>query len=347
MSDYTNPDLKNPSGHWGSQPWGGISEYNLHQTLSKNEYNAKLVRIKGSTEDWIKLAQFEELEEIHLYAPTHEQISFISNLKGIKRLKIDSYRPQSIDFLSKLSSLEELSLEAVSGFEDLEPIKALPKLRALNLHMVRRVKNFKPLGSLSELKFLSIHGNFDFQQPIEKLEFLEGLEKLEFLIFNNIRILEKVRPAYPLIFLNKLKYVEFPRNMFSLEEFGYVAEILKGVEGAELNPVIKEIHFFHGNESWLEYVPWQTPDEKTDHIDMHRPLTPAIKTSSGALLALSGLTDIGEPSSKTGHIDLLGRGSRGFSSTTKNAEKRCLAHIKKFEQAKTIARQFLANNKSA
>lgn len=345
MNNYTKSYFGNPSGHWTSQDWGSRSEYNFSELLSENEYHTKFIRLKGSSEDWVKIAKFENLEEIHLYAPTHEQISFISNIKCIKRLKIDCYRPKNIDFLSKLSNLEELSLEAVSGFEDLEPIKSLPKLRTLNLHMLRRVKNFTALESLSELKFLSIHGNFDFHQPVENLNFLEGLKKLEFLIFEYVRILEKERPAYPLIFSNKLKYVEFPRNLFSLEEFGFVAEVLKGVEGAEPSPVIKEIHFFHGNEAWSETVPWQVPDEKIDHIDMHRPLAQAIKTPSGGLLALGGLTDIGETSSKTGYMELLGRGSRGFNSRIKNAEKRCLLHIEKYEQAKTAARQLLADIK--
>lgn len=345
MINYNKSDLENPSGHWKSQPWGSFSEYSLDKIVSENGNKTKLVRIKGSSENWQETLTLKNVEEIHLYLPTHQQISFISNLKGIKRLKIDSYRAKNIDFLSKLTDLEELSLEAVSGFEDLAPISVLSKLRALNLYILRRVKNFAALSSLQNLKFLRLGGNCDFPQPIENLEFFKSLKNLEYLIFDYARVLEKIHPAYAMGFLKNLKYMQIPRNTFSIEDFGYLAEALKGVEGADLKPVIKEIHFFHGNEAWTEYVPWQTPDEKVDYIDMHRPLSPAIKTPSEALLALGELTDIGEPSSKTGYLNLLGRGSRGFSSKIKNAEKRCLAHIEKFEQAKIAARQFLATIK--
>jgi len=336
--EYGDLTVKNPSSHWSFSSDGDSNDFKLHKVLERKETDAKWVRLSKNEEEWRKIADFKSLEELHLYSPSDEQIELISTLKGIKRLSINSYRPRTIDFLSKMNGLEELSLNAVSGFDDLTPISSLSNLKALNLDLLRRVKNFSPLFSLKHLKFLRIIGNFDFNQPINDLHFVIGLQRLEYLVLNDVRIIEKENAASPLAYLKSLLYLGLPGNAFSVDEYAFIAEALKGVEGAEKEPVVKYIQFSHGNSMWGESVPWQVPDEKVDHIDMHRPLKPAVRTASGVVLALDGLTDIGLPSGKTGHMILLGRGSRSFQSTLKNAEKRCLAHIEKYHQAKLDAR---------
>lgn len=321
MREYSDLTKENPSSYWSFNAEGSHN-YKLHHVLARNEMSAKVVRLSEGWQDSEKISELKNLQEIHLYSPSHEQVELISTLKGIKRLSINSYRPKTIDFLSTMDGLEELSLNAVSGFDDLTPIVSLSNLKALNLDLLRRVKNFSPLSSLQNLKFLRIVGNFDFNQPINDLRFFEGLKNLEYLVLNDVRIMEKENAASPLAHLKSLLYLGLPINAFSVEEYAFIAEALKGVEGAEKEPVLKYIQFSHGNSMWGESVPWQVPDDKVDHIDMHRPLNPAVRTASGAVLALDGLTDIGLPSSKTGHMILLGRGSRGFQSSVKNAEKK-------------------------
>ena len=337
--DYSNHD--NSSNCWSIKPWDIVLEHKLHKVLERQDIETELVRFSRSSENWEQIKNFPHLEEIHVFDATEEQLNFISNLEGIKRLILESCRPKDISFLTKMQTLEELSFDAVSGFDDLSPLSHLTNLKALKLHILRRVKDFSSLSTLSELRFLFLGGNFEFPQPVSDLKFLTGNENLEYLIFDNLKVIEKEWPALPIASLKNLKYIELSRNTFSFENFALLEVALKGVAGADFQPVIKEIHFFHGNEGWLEAVPWQVPDTKIDHIDIHRSLSPGIRTASGAILALDGLTDIGEPSSKEGYLDLIGRGSRGFRSDIKNAEKRCLAHITKYEEAKKTAKIIL------
>lgn len=342
MLEFGDLTVRNPSSHWSFSSDGDSNDYKLHEVLERTETDTRLVRLSKNEEDWRKISDFKNLEELHLYSPSHEQVELVSNLKGIKRLSINGYRPKTIEFLAKMTDLEELSLDAVSGFDDISPIQKLPNLRALNLDLLRRVNDFGPLSKLNTLKFLRIVGNYDFNQPIQNFGFCKGLKNLEFLIIDDVRVLEKEHAASPFVHLKSLKYIGMPSNAFPVEEYAFIAEALSEVEGAEKAPVVKYIQFSHGNCMWGESVPWQVPDEKVGHIDMHRPLRPAVRTASGVVLALDALTDIGLPSSKTGHLLLLGRGSRGFQSTIKNAEKRCLAHIEKYNVARQSARKRLA-----
>lgn len=339
--NYSYANQNNPSGCWTFETWDVVSEYKIQKLSGREDNDVKVIWLSGSSENWQEIERFKNLEEVHLFAGSQEQCNVISKLKGIKRLSLESCRLRNIDFFAEMNHLEELTLVAVSGFDDIEPLVHLKNLTALKLKMLRRVEDFTPLDSLIKLKFLFLGGNFDFQQPIFDLNFFRTLERLEYIIFDYVKILERDWPALPMANLKSLKYVDIPRNTFTIENFALIAEALKGVEGAKPDPVTKDIHFFHGNEAWLENVPWQTPDEKIDHINMHRPLSPGITTASSAILALEGCTDIGEPSSKEGYLNLLGRGSRGFKSTLKNANKRCLAHIEKYEEARKNARIIL------
>lgn len=343
MTDYNSITAENPSGYWSFNSFSASNEYKLHKVLARGEVNTKWVRISKNEENWGRLSAFKNLEEIHLYSPSDAQIDLISRLEGIKRLSIFSYRPKTIDFLVRMTALEELSLDAVSGFDDLSPIQHLRNLRALNLDLLRRIKDFSALEFLNGLRFLRIVGTYDFDQPIRDLSFCRGLKNLEYLIIDQIRVLKKEHSASPLRHLESLKYIGMPRNAFPLEEYAFIEEALKGVDGAKHEAVEKYIWFFHGNVGWTQSVPWTIADDKVEHIDMKRSLTAGVQKDSGVVLATEHFTDIGLPSVKTGHLDLLGRGSRGFQSTVKNVEKRCLAHIEKYNVAKQDARNRIAH----
>lgn len=340
MSDiyhFYKSDLDNSSGLWSFQP----ERFDLCDALkSVPMEKIKWVYLLGSTDEYKSLKDLKNLEEIHIQYPTHEQIEFISSLTQLKRLKVEDYRPKTIDFLKPLINLEELVLKAVSGFDDLMPIAHLKKLRALNLYMLRRVKDYSPLAALTNLQYLQLGSNFDFPQPVADLEFLRPLRKLEYLIFEYVRILEKEHSSQPLADLENLKFIKMLRNTFSVEDFAFVSEALKGVRGAQLAPVELRVNFSRGNMMWTEYYPWETSVEKIDHIDMAKPIKPAVNGLAD-LSDFTNLTDLGIPSGKTGMFNLLGRGSRSFETTVKNARKRCLKHIKKYEDAQKNARDYL------
>ena len=161
---------------------------------------------------WRRALTLPNLEELTLHEPTQEQLLAIGQLRGVKRMRITHARPKSLDFIRGMTSIEELVLEYVSGFDDLAPLRSFDRLRALHVENLRRVSDFSGLSGLTSLKYLSIYGTLDWKQPIADFEFLRGLPGLEVLGLFQVTTDAPYPALLPALALERLKKLQLARS---------------------------------------------------------------------------------------------------------------------------------------
>jgi hypothetical protein len=190
-------------------------------TISKNQ----------KQEHWQQVFDCKNLEELTLHDPSKEQIQSIHKLRQLKRIRVTFFRAKTLDFLGDLTNLEEVILEYVSGFSDLEPLQRLTKLKSLHLENLRRVSNFDGLKGINSLRYLYISGTLDWKQPIENFTFLEGLPNLEILAIA-FAINKTEYPAFlPILKMKKLKRIRIGYGTFQTKEYAFLQTALPDVCG--------------------------------------------------------------------------------------------------------------------
>jgi hypothetical protein len=202
---------------------------------------------------WRNIFSFPHLEELTLHGPTSEQLLAIAELSRLKRLRITHARPKDLGFLARLSQVEELVLEYVSGLSDLSPLRSLTKLKSLHLENLRRVKDFGGLHGITSLRYLAIDGTLDWKQPIGDLEFLRGLPNLEVLVFGFIISLAPFPAVRPILSLPNLKRLKLPLNLLDVREYALLEVGLSGVPGAHWGPFWR-LESSSGREAWFEFT---------------------------------------------------------------------------------------------
>lgn len=173
-------------------------------------------------EYWEQVFDCPNLEELTLHDPSKEQVQAIRKLTNLKRLRVTFFRVADIEFIGDLINIEELILEYVSGFSDLTPLLQLKKLKSLQLVNLRRVSNFDGLKGLKSLRYLQIDGTFDWNQPIENFDFLEGLENLEVLALGSITNKTEYPSLLPILKLKKLKKFMAGMSTLPTKEFAFL-----------------------------------------------------------------------------------------------------------------------------
>jgi hypothetical protein len=191
----------------------------------------KILTISKHHENWRKVFDCTNLEELTLHDPSKEQVEEIQKLTQLKRLRVTFLRTKDIEFIGNLHNLEELILEYVSGFSDLAPLQKLKKIKSLHFENLRRVSNFDALKGLDSLRYLRIDGTLDWNQPIENFTFLEGLPNLE--VFSLGFIINKTGfPAFlPILHLKQLKKIKIGRSTFKTNEYAFLEAAIANVEG--------------------------------------------------------------------------------------------------------------------
>ena len=238
--------LDREDNYWTIVPNRERFAYTLDNTTVDEEH-VRIITIGKNDPSWQQIFRFKNLEELTLHEPTKEQMSSISKLSQLKRLRITHARPKDIDFIAGLSNLEEVVFEYVSGFSDLSPMSKLENLKSLHLENLRRVNDFSGLRGLNHLRYLRIDGTLDWNQPIEDFTFLEGLPNLEFLSLGFI-INNSDYPVFaPLLKLEKLKKIWIGRNRFPTREYAFLETALPNVQGASWE-------LFWEYEGWLEFL---------------------------------------------------------------------------------------------
>ncbi|MBS1531618.1 MAG: leucine-rich repeat domain-containing protein [Bacteroidetes bacterium] len=230
MKHHFGDFLDRTSDYWSIVP--NIQRYAYDSDgIIKNKDEVKILTIGKQHENWKQILECPNLEELTLHDPSKEQVQSIRKLTQLKRLRITFFRTTDIEFIGDLNNLEELILEYVSGFSNLNPLLKLTKLKSLHLENLRSVSNFEGLKGLNSLRYLRIDGTVDWSQPIENFEFLNGLPSLEVLSLGFV-VNHSLFPALlPVLHLKRLRKIKIGRATFPTKEYAFLQVALPNVEG--------------------------------------------------------------------------------------------------------------------
>lgn len=317
--------LDRDGNYWTIVPNRERYEYSIESVYSNNK-DIRIVTISKENKNWEIVKSLANLEELTLHEPSKEQIIGISSLTQIKRLRITHLNTKNIEFIGKLTNVEELVLEYVSGFSDLSPLRSLNKLKALHIENLRKVSNFGGLSGLYNLKYLHITGTLDWKQPIENFEFVNGLPQLEVLSFSQIITNSKYPALLPLLSLKNLKIIKIAWNILSSEEYAFLEVCLPQVQGTQIGPIIKFA------QSRLEIskddVRSRIPEEiiKLNHPDV--------------FISYNGKRLINDPNSEW--YEFIGKSAGRVKCNNPKAEEKCHEFIMKYNLMKEKAKVFIA-----
>ena len=199
------------------------------EIADKDDVKILTISKQQQKKHWEQVFDCLNLEELTLHDPSKEQVQAIRKLTNLRRIRVTFFRANDIEFIGDLINLEEVILEYVSGFSDLQPLQKLKKLKSLQLENLRRVSNFDGLKGIDSLRYLYIEGTLDWKQPIEDFTFLEGLQNLEVLAFGFV-INKTEYPAFlPILKLEKLKRVMIGAATFIAKEYAFIQAALPDV----------------------------------------------------------------------------------------------------------------------
>lgn len=251
MKHHFGDFLDREGGYWTIVPNRERYAYRIGEVSAGSE-DVRIMTIGAEDALWANVFTFDNLEELTLHSPSHEQLQAVSKISKLKRLRVTHARPKNIAFIRSMSSLEELVLEYVSGFSDLSPLRSLSRLKSLHIENLRRVSDFGGLSGISSLKYLHIDGTFDWKQPITDFEFLRGLPNLE--VLSLFQVINKTPfPALlPALALKTLKRLRLTWNILAAEEYALLEVGLSGVEGADWGPFTR-FEYAQGEE-WFEFT---------------------------------------------------------------------------------------------
>ncbi|MER2491538.1 leucine-rich repeat domain-containing protein [Catenovulum sediminis] len=127
-----------------------------------------------------------QLEELHLDEIRLDDYSVMSNLVNLKRLGIYNSDIKSLEWIGKLSNLEELDLSNCRRLERFDELAELPKLKKLIINGCAKLNNIDFVSKLSELEWLNISDN----RSIKSLSPLKNLFNLKIFFFTGSTIIE-------------------------------------------------------------------------------------------------------------------------------------------------------------
>lgn len=251
MKHHFGDLLDREGDYWTVVPNADRYAYRIESVPTGSE-QITIATIGSDESEWRKVFTFPNLEELTLHSPSQEQLQAIAELIELKRLRITHAKPKEIAFISHFSQLEELVLEYVSGFNDLSPLRSLPRLKSLHIENLRSVNDFGGLSGLACLRYLYIDGTLDWKQPIADFEFLRGLPNLEVLSFGQIINKTPYPALLPALALKKLKRLKLTWNMLAAEEYALLEVGLPGVDGVNWGPYTR--FQYSSGEEWFEFT---------------------------------------------------------------------------------------------
>ena len=325
MRHHFGDHLDREGGYWTVIPNRERYAYRIGD-VAEGSKEITIVTIGKADENWARVATLPNLVELTLHEPTQDQLAACGKLRGIQRLRITHARPKSIDFIAGMSAVEELVLEYVSGFNDLSPLRDLPRLRALHIENLRRVSDLSGLGGVESLKYLAVHGTLDWKQPIDDFEFLRGLGNLEVLAMWQV-VSKAAYPALlPALALKNLKTLRVHGSYLPAEEYALLEEALAGVEGATWGPY----------RVWADSQIEVPPDDVRSRLpeDVIRSKHPEVT------LHYDGKRMLDDPTSLW--FEFTGKGGGRVKCSSATAEAKCQQRAAQYAEMKARARQLIA-----
>lgn len=324
MKHHFGDMLDRSGGHWTIVPNVERYAYQMPEWTSGQKL-ISIATISNGDANWELIGTFPNLEELTLHSPNEEQLSFVSKLWRLKRLRITHARPKDIGFLSRLQNLEEVILEYVSGFCDLSPIGELKRLRALHVENLRRVSDFSGIRGATNLKYLSLYGTVDWSQPIDNFDFLSSLSDLEYLGLHFLKAPKINQPLVSLRNLENLRRLDISMSAFPLEVFAWIEANLSHIDGAVRPAFVK----FGGKDEEINQrdIRFRMPIEEFNRF-------PNLFFGSN-----------GKRYQRVPHqAALLGRGQRGLSGPQDRVDRACQLHTQKYRK---LVSHFSGNDSDA
>jgi hypothetical protein len=285
----------------------------------------KVATISKGDEHWERIFTFPNLEELTLHEPDQQQLSTISRLTSLTRLRITHARSKELHFLAPLVNVRELVLEYFSGFSDLAPLRSLTALRSLHMENLRGVSDFGGLAGMDSLRYLRIDGTLDWKQPMSDFHFLKGLPNLEVLSFGFV-INKLAFPALlPVLSLKKLKTLKIGRATFSTDEYALLEVGLPNVNGARWEPTWRTA--YRSMPLPKDDIRSRMPAEliRANHPDIH--------------IWHDGQRMMDDPDSYA--YEFLGKGARGIACSSAQAETKRSEFDRQYDVLKENARKLL------
>lgn len=155
-------------------------------------------------EDFSPISGLSRLEELSVSYEREEEIdlSFLAEMKTVKRLFLPYCRLENIDFLEDMPQLERLSLYQ-APVEDLAVLEKLPELVELSVGGNAGARHIEVIGTLAKMEDLGLQ-----DCGIEDISFLGGLKELKGVNLND----NSVTDLTPLAGLTNLERLGLSRN---------------------------------------------------------------------------------------------------------------------------------------
>lgn len=131
-------------------------------TLAMDFPNGTSMKHKKELEaKWIdllpRLDSIKELSVRHIV--NQDFFEAICNMKNLERLHFWTSTVENISSISKLKNLQRLELHGFSRLTDIEPILSLKNLKLLSIEKCFKVENYDLIGQMTELKGLQLGGD--------------------------------------------------------------------------------------------------------------------------------------------------------------------------------------------
>ena len=183
------------------------------------------------------LAELPNLDTLHLYHPTAEQLGDISAIPRLRRLFLYASATKLLDPLAQLHDLRELSLNSATKVTSLEPLASLASLRTLRLDHFPRITSIDALARLPGLTALnlSVITSSTSAHLIDSLRPLRDLAALTHLAM--LGVVARDRSLAPLHQLANLCEVSIP-NYYSRAEVAALLVNQPNLQGFGVQPAL-------------------------------------------------------------------------------------------------------------
>lgn len=199
------------------------------------EKTVKRLRLVSNASNFDQLRYLPNLRDLWSFDISKKQLEIICSCQGLSKLFIDGFKSCNPTCLTKVNSLEVLSLESCSEVEWLNNLAACGNLKGLGIINFKHVHSIKWISELSELRNLAIEGGMMTRMTIDTLEPIAGLTKLELLNLANLKARdESLRPLGNLQQLRNLNIA----NFYPMEEFAWLSGRLKDTKCTWFSPYI-------------------------------------------------------------------------------------------------------------